>query len=336
MTEDFGEFDIIRNFFTPDTRREDVDIGVGDDCAVLTAPAGKKIATTVDTLIAGVHFPFNTLPEDIAYKSIAVCVSDLAAMGATPAWLTLALSIPDADTQWLQSFSRSFSDTAKYFDMQLIGGDTTRGPLSITVQATGFVEPGHIMRRDSARPGDSIFVTGSLGDAALGLLLLNEQKIIDKPVFEYCLGRLNRPTPRVEFACAVAEYCACAIDISDGLVADLGHILEASQKFSQCGAEIIVDAVPVSSELRSYYDRVSNTSDNSPGAINWELVLCSGDDYELCLVVSEQQVSAVVSLADSMRLPLSRVGVINAGPGLQFVDASGESLTITKSGYDHF
>lgn len=326
MSETSNEFDIISKYFTPDIQRTDVSIGVGDDCAVVVPPDGKQLATTVDTLVAGVHFPNNTSPEDIAYKSIAVSISDLAAMGATPAWLTLALTMPDANSQWLQSFAKSFGETAKMFELQLIGGDTTRGPLSVTVQATGFVEPNHIMRRDSARPGDSIYVTGSLGDASLGLKLLSDadNSQVDQNVLGHCLNRLNRPVPRIEFGCAVAEYCTCAIDISDGLVADLGHILKASHY----GAEIIVDAVPISTELRSYFDAM--------GAIDWEMVISGGDDYELCLVIAEQHVSTVTSLAESMNLPLTRIGAINSEPELRIMYASGESLTINKSGYRHF
>jgi thiamine-monophosphate kinase len=333
MSEDIGEFDIISKYFTPDIWREDVHIGVGDDCAILTPPTDKQLATTVDTLIAGVHFPNDTSPEDIAYKAIAVCVSDLAAMGAKPAWLTLALTIPNANSQWLLPFSKSFSETAKMFEMQLIGGDTTRGSLSVTVQATGFVEPNHIMRRDRARPGDSIYVTGTLGDAALGLKHLSD---VDKNILGYCINRLNRPTPRIEFGCAVAEYCSCAIDISDGLVADLGHILEASQKFNQCGAEIVIDNVPVSRELSTYFGVSPEKSGYNQDAIDWEMVMCAGDDYELCLVIAEQHVPAVTSLAESMSLPLTRIGVINSQREIRFVDASGESLTINKTGYNHF
>jgi thiamine-monophosphate kinase len=326
MSETSNEFDIISKYFTPDIQRTDVSIGVGDDCAVVVPPEGKQLATTVDTLVAGVHFPNNTSAEDIAYKSIAVSISDLAAMGATPAWLTLALTMPDANSQWLQSFAKSFGETAKMFELQLIGGDTTRGPLSVTVQATGFVEPNHIMRRDSARPGDSIYVTGSLGDASLGLKLLSnaDNSQVDQNVLGHCLNRLNRPVPRIEFGCAVAEYCTCAIDISDGLVADLGHILKASHY----GAEIIVDTVPISTELRSYFDAM--------GAIDWEMVISGGDDYELCLVIAEQHVSTVTSLAESMNLPLTRIGAINLEPELRIMYASGESLTINKSGYRHF
>ena len=240
-------------------------------------------------------------------------------MGATPAWLTVALAVPDINEKWLQPFAKSLLSAVEQFGAQLIGGDMTRGPLSITVNATGFVDPDHIMRRDAAKQGDSIYVTGTLGDAALGLKLLNEQDQMD-----YFLARLNRPTPRMEFGQAVAEYCSCAIDISDGLVADLGHILKASQ----CGAEITMDAIPISTELRSYYDAI--------GEIDWNTVICSGDDYELCIVVSEQFASSVQAIADSMQLPLTKIGEITSDTGLQLNGLDGEPVVLEKKGYNHF
>lgn len=325
-----AEFDLIKKYFTPESWRKDVRLGVGDDCALLVPPAGQQLAVTVDTLVSGVHFPAETSPADIAYKSIVVSLSDLAAMGAEPAWIMLALTLPEVEHDWLQSFANSFSKTLIDFNVQLVGGDTTQGPLAITVQATGFVDANRTMRRDSAKSGDKIYVTGTLGDAALGLKLLSSNATVDQELFDLCLNKLNRPVPRVEFALAAAKYCSCAIDVSDGLVADLGHILAASQ----CGAEIHLDKVPVSEALHKYYiDRVNGNKE-----IDWAMVLGGGDDYELCMTVPEAQAPALVALAESMNLPLAFIGKIDTdlGDELRIIGESGQRYTLDKSGYEHF
>ena len=240
------EFSLIKKYFSYDVERDDVTLGVGDDCALLNPPLGKQLAVTVDTLVSGVHFPEETSPEDIAYKSLAVSLSDLAAMGAEPAWATLALTLPNSNEPWLDAFSTSFRETLKAYGVQLIGGDTTQGPLSITVQLTGFVDVNKAMRRDAAKSNDKIYVTGCLGDAALGLELLNAHDLPDQAIRESCVKQLNRPVPRVEFAQKLIEYCSCAIDISDGLLSDLGHILKASN----CGATVYYDQLPTSKEFK--------------------------------------------------------------------------------------
>ena len=319
------EFSLIEQYFTFDPEREDVVLGVGDDCALLTPPVNKQLAVTVDTLVAGVHFPVNTSPEDIAYKSLAVSLSDLAAMGAEPAWATLALTMPDSDPNWLQGFSTSFKETLKAYGVQLIGGDTTQGPLSITVQLTGFVEAGRAMRRDTARVGDWIYVTGHLGDAALGLKLLNVDDLADATIKDGCVKKLNRPVPRVAFAQKAAEYCSCAIDISDGLVSDLGHILKASG----CGARIHFNQLPVSKAFRK-----------SPIYLNQfnysQMILAGGDDYELCLVTSPYNEEALLELAESMGVVLTHIGEIDASTGLSVINAAGEAIAVNTSGYEHF
>ena len=323
-----AEFDLIKEYFTPGGARADVMLGVGDDCALLVPPAGRQLAVTVDSLVSGVHFPVETSPADIAYKSIAVSLSDLAAMGAEPAWITLALTLDEIDKDWLQSFSESFLKTLKQYDVQLVGGDTTQGPLSITVQATGFIDSEHVMRRDGARPGDSIYVTGSLGDAALGLKLVSLTESAGRETRDYCLSRLNRPVPRVEFACAAAKYCSCAIDISDGLAADIKHILEASH----VGAEIHLDKLPLSSEINEYF----TSGGNSVKGIDWALVLGGGDDYELCLFIPQHQQAPVFSIAESMDLPLTCIGKVQPGDELRIIDAHGQNYNLTMTGYEHF
>lgn len=319
------EFSLIDKYFTYDSKRDDVALGVGDDCALLTPPQGKQLAVTVDTLVAGVHFPENTSPEDIAYKSLAVSLSDLAAMAAEPAWATLALTLPDSNEAWLQNFSTSFKETLKAYGLQLIGGDTTQGPLSITVQLTGFVDAERAMRRDAAQPGDRIYVTGYLGDAALGLKLLNVDDSPDSVIKDSCVRKLNRPVPRVEFAQKASEYCCCAIDISDGLISDLGHILKASE----CGARVYYEQLPASREFRQspvYFNHLDYQ----------KMLLAGGDDYELCLVASAENEAALFLLAESMGLLLTHIGEIDTSAELSVINTNGELIELNSSGYEHF
>ena len=261
-----GEFSLIRKYFQPQACKNNVTLGIGDDCAVVSVPEGRQVAVTTDTLVAGVHFPADTPPADIAWKAIAVNLSDLAAMGAEPAWITLALALPEQDDDWLSAFSDSFHYTAGKYGVHLIGGDTTRGPLTITLQAMGLVDPDRCMRRDAARPGDAIYVSGTLGDAAAGLKILRQQQTVSE-AHDWLVNRLNRPEPRVELGIQVSEFCRCGIDISDGLAADLGHILEASR----CGATVNIDRVPLSRQLVEY----SVSRDDSPGLQRRDAVGCA-------------------------------------------------------------
>lgn len=322
-----SEFDIIRRYFTSEISRDDVVLGIGDDCALLAPPAGMQLAVTVDTLVAGVHFPQQSSARDIACKAIAVNLSDLAAMGAKPAWLTLALTLPEADEAWLEAFARSFHDTAKRFGVELIGGDTTRGPLSITVQASGFVEPAHALRRDAARPGDAIYVTGTLGDAALALRLLGANLLEgeSRTDIDYLQKRLNRPEPRVEFGHALSAYSRCAIDISDGLLADLGHIVQASN----CGARILIDHLPLSNSLQAIYR-------NNADAVDIQSVLSGGDDYELCFTLDPNSEHDVLQCAREHNLRLTRVGDITASSVIECVDDAGRVHDYSVTGYQHF
>jgi len=318
-----GEFNLIKKYFFSPSNRKEVLLGIGDDCAIVSVPEDKQLAITTDTLVDGVHFPSNTLPEDIACKAIAVNLSDLAAMGAEPAWLTLALSLPRVDESWIKSFSDSFSMAAEKYNVQLIGGDTTQGPLSITVQAMGFVEPDNIMRRDGARPGDVIYVSGTLGDAAAGLRILQQGQAIDAKK-AWLVNRLNRPQARVELGLKASAYCKCAIDISDGLAADLGHVLEASN----CGATVNIDSIPLSHQLVEY-----SVNRNE---VDWEMVLSGGDDYELCLVVSPENENRLMQTASDISLPLTRVGVIEEHNALNIVDNTGAKYLLDRGGYEHF
>ncbi len=315
------EFELIQTFFTTRENREDVLLGVGDDAAILQPPPGRQLVMTLDTLISGVHFPEQTSPSDIAYKSIAVNLSDLAAMGARPEWLMLSLSLPDNNAEWLQAFSQSFMQTCERYGVQLIGGDTTRGELSVSVQATGSVEAGRVMRRDAARPGDAIVVTGPLGDAALALALLQHGEEAPASL----LQRLNRPAPQVEFGQRAAEVCNCAIDISDGLLADLQHITDASE----CGAEIDLSAIPLSSAYRQcYQDNISVS--------NLTNALTGGDDYELCLCTSFEQLQRLTQIARNCNVNCFTIGKITAESGIRCINENGQLVDIPVSGYKHF
>ncbi|MDI1352139.1 MAG: thiamine-phosphate kinase [bacterium] len=239
-----NEFELITHFFANQHQphRQDVVMGIGDDCAIVEVPQGQQLLVSMDTLVSGVHFPITTTPYDIGYKALAVNLSDLAAMGANPAWITLALTLPTADQQWLSSFKEGFFGLAKQFQVVLIGGDTTRGPLALTVQAHGFVPHGQAITRQNAQPGDLIYVTNTLGDAGLALKHLNHEVNIPSQFTELLLNRLNRPMPRVKEGLLLRNYATAMIDLSDGLISDLGHIL----KKSGVGALIHLDKIPLS------------------------------------------------------------------------------------------
>ena len=239
-----GEFSLIARYFDRvRSSRLDVELGIGDDCALLNIPEKQTLAISTDTLVAGNHFLPDIDPADLAYKALAVNLSDLAAMGADPAWLTLALTLPDVDEAWLESFSDSLFDLLNYYDMQLIGGDTTRGPLSMTLGIHGFVPMGRALTRSGAKPGDWIYVTGTPGDSAAGLAILqNRLQVADAKDADYLIKRHLRPSPRILQGQALRDLANSAIDLSDGLISDLGHIVKASD----CGARIDLALLPFS------------------------------------------------------------------------------------------
>jgi len=319
-----NEFDIIKKYFTFSDSRDDVLIASGDDCASVTVSEDKQLLITVDTLISGTHFPENTRPEDIAYKSIMVNLSDLAAMGATPAWVTLAITLPEIDEDWLSRFSITFAELLKRFNVSLIGGDTTKGALSITVQAMGLCDKANVLKRDSAEPGDNIYVTGNIGDAAIGLRAIHDQ--LNDDDLQSCVFRLNRPEARLLFAQELTSCSKCAIDISDGLVADLGHILDASH----CGAKILLPDIPVSSAARYYFEKYNEAR------TDWSMLLAQGDDYELCFTVSKDHDSAVTELASKHSLQVSCIGEVTETKALEFINANGEVVNFSATGFKHF
>lgn len=247
-----GEFSLIARYFDRvKSARFDVETGIGDDCALLNLPEKQTLAISTDTLVSGIHFLPDIDPADLAYKALAVNVSDLAAMGADPAWLTLALTLPSVDEAWLQAFSDSLFEQLDYYDMQLIGGDTTKGPLSMTLGIHGYVPVGRALKRSGAKPGDWIYVTGTPGDSAAGLAILqNRLTVSDETDSAYLVQRHLRPTPRILQGQALRDLASSAIDLSDGLVSDLGHILKASE----CGARIDLDVLPYSEAMQRHVD----------------------------------------------------------------------------------
>jgi len=317
-----GEFDLIRDYFRDATvQRDDVALGIGDDCALLAVPAGKQLAVSMDTLVVGRHFVADVDPDSLGYKALAVNLSDLAAMGATPAWATLSVTLPDADAGWIKLFMAGFVELAKKHQLSLVGGDTTRGPLSITVQVHGFVEPAHSMRRNAARVGDLIYVSGQLGDA--GLALLAQQGLYVK---QGCLSslkqRLDRPEPRVELGRVAAMHSHCAIDLSDGLGSDLGHICEESN----VGALIHLDKLPMSDAVADY---VAESGD-------WSLPLSAGDDYELCMTVPSEQQAAFEAVMQQQDVPVTWIGMIEQGEQVRAMSPNGDVDAYVARGYDHF
>lgn len=316
-----SELDLIRDGFTGiGTPRSDVILGVGDDCALLEVPAGQQLAISIDTLAAGTHFLADCDPALLGHKSLAVGLSDLAAMGAEPAWATLALTLPDHDPRWVAAFSRGFAALAKAHGVSLVGGDTTRGPLSVTVQVHGLVPAGQAIRRSGAAPGDLVYVSGTLGDAGLAL----RQLLAGTPADSFARGRLERPTPRVELGLALRGIASAMIDLSDGLAADLGHILAASG--AGAGAEIELAALPMRATVAS---AVQADGD-------WTLPLASGDDYELCFCVPPSRLAELSAAARGPGVAVTRVGRIIAGSGLRCLGPDGDPIALGSTGFDHF
>jgi thiamine-monophosphate kinase len=318
------EFAIIKRYFQAIAeQRQDVVVGMGDDAAVLLPPSGQQLVMSLDTLIAGVHFPQQTAAYDIGYKALAVNLSDLAAMGAEPSWVLLALTLLEVDEAWLTEFCAGLKSLLREYHLQLIGGDTTRGPLSITIQVCGFLPLKKELLRSGAQPGDLIYVTGHLGDAGLALSHLQNQISVPIDYQAIILQRLNRPTPRVSEGLWLRDLATAAIDISDGLAADLGHILQASQ----VGATLQLQNLPLSPAMK--------------GSVNeqqaWELALSAGDDYELCFTIpATQQTYFERMFPYKFATPYQCIGVIEERSGLRLNTPSGELFQLSKRGYTHF
>jgi len=302
--------------------REDVRLGIGDDAAVLAIPAGQQLVVAIDTLVEGVHFPHGTAPSDVGWKALAVNLSDLAAMGATPAWALLALTLPQGDPSFVEDLADGFAQLAREHGVALVGGDTTRGPFCLSVAVHGFVPPGQALVRSGAGVGDVVFVTGSLGTAAGGLRLV-QGRVPFHPGDEAhrtLRRRLDRPTPRVRAGMALRGRASACIDVSDGLLADLGHICVASG----VGAELDLDALPLLPALRGVFGNAAAR----------DLALSGGDDYELCFTVPTAAIGAMQAALAAVGAHATRIGVIVEGPGVRA--AGGEPLAPMRGGWDHF
>lgn len=317
-----NEFSLIQQYFSSIGKASGVALGVGDDGAVLDIPEGEQLVVTVDTLVAGVHFPADASPGDIAHRSLRVNLSDIAAMGAQPRWFTLALTLPEAKAPWLQAFSQALSEDASMFGCALVGGDTTAGPLSITIQLMGTVPKGKALTRSGAQVGDSIYVTGSLGEGAAALCLFgktSESVVVER---ERLLQRFYRPKPRLLEGLRVRDLASAALDISDGLIADLGHIAESSQ----LGADIHLEKLPVAPWLWAVVE---------PELVK-EWVLSGGDDYELCFTVPEENRATVDAFIKQGELSACCIGQMSSELGVRCLDSQGHSIDIGKTGYQHF
>lgn len=320
-----SEFELIRRYFeqTRFPQRPDVILGIGDDGALLEAPPGQTLAVTVDMLVAGVHFPLDADPEAVGHKALAVNLSDLAAMGAVPAWVTLAIALPEPDEPWLQRFSRGFYALAERFQVQLVGGDTTRGPLTISIQAHGFVPASEALRRDGAHPGDIICVTGTLGDAGLALAATQGRMAIPDDRESYLHDRLHRPSPRIPQGIDLRGLASSAIDVSDGLAQDLSHILERSR----AGARLYVERLPYSAAFSACCQDIETAI---------RLAIGSGDDYELCFTVPPKHRERLFALAERWDCRCTEIGVIESEPGLRCRRDDGTTYRFARGGYDHF
>lgn len=315
-----GEFEIIERYFKRPTSDPDVVLGIGDDAAVLAVHG--HLAVTVDTLVAGVHFPDGMAPAVLGYRLMAVNLSDLAAMGAQPRWATLALTLPSADELWLDGFSRGLFELADRYGVSLVGGNLSRGPMTLTLQLFGGVEPKNMLTRGGGHVGDDVYVTGTLGDSAAGITLILERSAAPQGSAAAALKeRFYRPVPRVGAGLALGPLATAAIDISDGLLADLGHICKASG----CGAAIDVERVPLSGELLSLF----------PPQEALALALGGGEDYELCFTAPPSRAEEIEAVLEASGTPVRRIGQLVAGQAV-VCRRDGEPFTPAVRGYRHF
>ena len=314
------EFALIAKYFTRAT--PDAVLGVGDDCALLAPTPGMQLAVSSDMLLEGRHFSPQDSPAGIGHKSLAVNLSDLAAMGATPRWATLAIALPEENDAWLTAFARGFFRLADLHGIELVGGDTTRGALTLSITVMGEVPPGQALRRDGAQAGDDIWVSGVLGSAALALAYRQGRLFMEQIDAAKVLPALYLPTPRVTLGIALRGLAHSAIDVSDGLLADLGHILERSG----VGARLEFGALPTLPVVQSYLHET----------VARDCVLAGGDDYELCFTAPAGRRDAIHAAAAGANVTVTRIGQITAEPGLSVIAADGKLLAYDKTGYDHF
>jgi thiamine-monophosphate kinase len=314
------EFALIRRFFAaPGTGRDDVVLGIGDDAALLKVPAGQELAVSTDSLVAGVHFPVDLPADAVGHRALASNLSDLAAMGATPAWVLMALTLPEPDESWLEDFSRGFFALAKRHGVALVGGNMARGPLNVTLTVQGFVPSGAALTRAGASIGDLVYVTGNPGDAAAGLELLQKDGMdLQHP----CGRRFAYPEPRIAAGQALRGVASAAIDVSDGLLADLGHLLD-TRGF---GAKLSLERLPLSDELLALHELEEAR----------KFALTGGDDYELCFTVRADRAATAESLLKAAGCTAACIGAVEAIPGIHCLDRKGQSHDYAHPGYRHF
>lgn len=317
-----SEFDLIRQHFTRTT--QNTDLGIGDDAALISIGAGMQIAISADMLVSGTHFFADTDPYTIGWKSLAVNISDMAAMGADPKWATLAIALPNNDVTWLAQFSAGFFACAQAFHVDLIGGDTTRGPLTISVQIMGEIPKGKALHRNGAKLGDDIWVSGRLGDAALALAHLQRQLVLPEALLAACASALHTPQPRVTLGLALRDIAHSAIDISDGLLADLGHILDASG----LGASLQLNKVP--------HTQSSMFANDLQDPQQLKIVLAGGDDYELCFTAATTKRAEILQLSKHLKLPLTLIGETSVDTGIVVYGIHNEIVELKETGFDHF
>lgn len=329
-----SEFDLIQDYFvTPPSSDPRIQLGIGDDCALLKPDAGMQLAISSDMLVSGRHFFPDADPYLLGHKCLAVNLSDLAAMGAKPLAFTLALALPEANRGWLAPFSAGMLDLAKEYKCTLIGGDTTKGPLTISITIFGEIPPGQALRRDSAKAGDDIWISGELGDARLALAhYWNELKLSDQD-FAIAAKRMHQPTPRIALGLALRGIAHAALDISDGLIGDLGHIL----KRSGVGASLYADLLPAGAALRNFaHHQLRTQSQDYSNNKQREFTLAGGDDYELCFTAPSELRTQVLAASISSNTPVTRVGTIDSESGMRLFDAAGQPLALALTSFDHF
>lgn len=334
------EHQIINDYFlSKAVNRPDVRVGIGDDCAIVDIPADKELVLTTDMFIAGIHFPYPakavntecldcftaisnpqiTPAYDIGYKAAAVNLSDIAAMGAEPTWVTLSLAMPAVNPHWLDEFSHGFMELLNQYNVALVGGDLSRGPLSVTVQAHGLVDKGHALLRSTAQPGDIVFVSGELGSAAYALHLIQHEG--DITLLREVLPALTHPQPRIELGLALLGIASAAMDLSDGLASDLARL----QTASQCGSKIDLEKLPINPLL------LENLTTKC-----YNFAFSGGDDYELCFTVPANKVEQVNALSQLLNLPLTAIGEITQTSGTQILNGVEKHAKLKASGFEHF
>ncbi len=333
-SQPLGEFDLIERFFkTPSSSRSPnsaINLGIGDDCALINPPLGEEIAMTSDMLVEGRHFLKGTDAEQLGRKALAVNLSDLAAMGAKPLGFTLSIALPNIDIQWLEAFSKGLLSIADQFDCPLIGGDTTAGPLNISITALGSTPHGKAIRRSGSQVDDEVWVSGTLGDARLTLAALRHEIALPINDLQEIEHRMHQPTPRVELGLRLRGIASAALDVSDGLLGDLQHILRQSQ----VDAEIFLDRLPKSATLKKQSIQIQN-----------QFAACGGDDYELCFTASRDQHQAILEMSDALHLPLTCIGRTirkkNDAPQVHVIGSDGKILSASETAnllksFDHF